>query len=240
MRAPRTALVAVAAMSAMATALSGCATSGDDTSPSSSSSTTDVGTAGRQLTEAETKAALPDVPQRAHHVNRDETGPSQRKTDPEQCLDVMFGGEEWQRLEATDPVSSGVYWQTGQGQDVVGTSVSVTSFPSPVGSRIFADAGKALGACETFEYRGKDADGSFSMRIVASTRPTRNFGQQAISTRFSTRVVVGGERTPYFYDFLRFRVGHNLVTVRETHYDKDRGTSNLEDRAEEVMAQLRE
>lgn len=239
MNAPRAARVAAAAVSAMATALSGCVLQGEDTSPSSSTSTTDVGTAGRELTEAETKAALPDVPQQAHHVNRDETDPSRRRTDPEQCLDIMFGGDASKRLDSTDHVGSSVYWQTGQGPSLVGVSVSVASYASPVSSRVFTEAGRALGACETFEYSGKNEDGPFTMQVEGSSRATRNFGQQTLSTRFSTQVMVEGTRTTYYIDYLHYRVGHNLVTVRETHYADDRGPADLEDLAQEVMTHLR-
>ena len=128
----------------------------DPSSSSPSSSSANIGPqherAGRELTQADAEAALPDLPQGAQERSTEVTA-SHRKTDPESCLEVLRIGPTYDELAESRVASAKTAWyvQTDGGRQI---NVGIDSFPDEIGPDLLDRAGAALGECSSFSMRG--------------------------------------------------------------------------------------
>ena len=217
--------------------------SGGSSPPSSSDSTTpDAGLerAGRRLSTAEAKAALPERPE---GFTDDEVPTAKhRRTDPEVCVDLLRLGWHARNTDQKRTAEAGVDWSIhGDHKDRYQSyTIDIHSHSEEVGPGLLGRAGAALGECEAFSFTGQQSGQSFDERMLAEGLPVRNIGEQTFAVRLTTFTRIDGKTERGYVDQLDFRVGHNLVSVRSASYREGRSTQDLEEMAQEVLEKLEE
>lgn len=249
-RVRRRVLVMAGLVTAAALPLTGCVTpfGTDDASTSrpappspgssSPSPTSDPDTeTGRVLTDAEAGAALPARP--TGTTPRVMTNTSEdRTTDPPECLDVLRIGSEEKALRTVRVGNAGRSWTT---KDPVTTfAFSVESYSRLVGPAQLDRAGAAMGACDAFSLTGRDADGSFDLRVLAEPRAVSSIGEQNFAARIISFNSVNGKSQRVYLDYVVVRSGHNLIEANATHQDESRDFSDLEAYVTQMLTELEE
>lgn len=242
---------AIALPTVTALALAGCigpfADDAPEEPPSSSTAssdatptptqTTDFGRAERELSDAEAKRALPKEPAGA----KPNEGPqgSDRRTDPEVCIDLLRLGWQGRNTKATRTgYAESDYFTGDDTKNYQGYTVSISSHSSPVSPHLLGRAGDALGQCDAFSFTGKSAGNSFDDRYLAEGLPVRNIGEQTFAVRLTGFANIKGKNHRVYLDHLDFRVGHNLVSVRSATYRESTSTAPLEQKAQEILDDL--
>lgn len=222
---------AVGLVAALVLPLAGCGVlpGGDPTTPAPDP--------GRQLTEQEARDALPEVPA-TDEARPEGAEPHDLEADPPECLDVLRAGEAADELTSTRVVRESRGWLSSSPPDSDMT-VTIASYSSPVDPAILDRAGAALSSCESFDYRGVDADGtSFDLDMYAEPRTVEPIGDQTFADRITMKQKIDGVRTTVYIDQLVMRIGHTLVTVSQIHFDVELSTRKLEKYAAEVLESL--
>lgn len=239
----------LAVTTAAAAVLVGCAVptgTGEESSSSTSSRsesatpTADLERAGRQLSTAETKAALP---QRPKGFTNDEVAQAKhRRTDPEVCVDLLRLGWQARNTKQMRTADAGANWFAhGDDKDRYQSyTIDIDSHSEEVSPGLLGRAGDALGECESFSFTGKQGGSAFDERILAESLPVRNIGEQTFAVRLTTFASIDGKSERGYVDQLDFRVGHNLVSVRSASYRENRSTKELEEMAQEILENLEE
>lgn len=212
----------------------------DPSSSSPSSSSANIGPqherAGRELSQADAEAALPERPQGAQERSTEVTA-SHRKTDPESCLEVLWIGPTYDEL-ITDRVASATtawYVQTDGGRQI---SVGIDSFPDEIGPDLLDRAGAALGECSAFSMTGLGDTGRFDDRLWADGRPAPPLGDQGFAVRITQLAQQDRKTVRLYNDYLVVRAGHNLITVTVSHWDESMTFQVLQDHATTVLDEL--
>lgn len=242
----RTTRAGAALMAVLGLSLTGCVTlfGSDDASPSqpaprspgSQSPTSDPGTGtGRVLTDAEAKAALPAGPKGTKPRKMTNTS-EDRTTDPPECLDVLRIGSEEKALRKVRVGNAGKSWTT---KDPVTTfAFTIESYSRLVGPAQLDRAGAAMGACDAFSLTGRDADGSFDLRVLAEPRAVSSIGEQNFAARIISFNSVNGKSQRVYLDYVVVRSGHNLIEANATHQDEDRDFTDLEAHVQQMLQSL--
>lgn len=248
-RSARTTRTAAAALVAvLGLSLTGCVTPfGSDeptsqpaspsTSPASEPTPDPTTGSGRVLTDAEAEAALPAGPKSA--TPRKMTNTSEdRTTDPPECLDVLRIGPEEQALRKVRVGNAGRSWMT---KDPATTFVlTIESYSRLVGPAQLDRAGAAMGACDAFSLTGRDAEGSFDLRVLAEPRTVSSIGEQNFAARIISFDRIDGKTQRVYLDYVVVRSGHNLIEANATHRDESRDFSDLESQVRKMLTELEE
>ncbi|MGO4131464.1 hypothetical protein AB4Y78_03310 [Janibacter sp. RAF52] len=240
----RTRTVTAGLAAALVIPLAGCipTLATDDPSTSHPSSGTAAPTppqherAGRELTQADAEAALPDLPQGAQERSTEVTA-SHRKTDPESCLEVLRIGPTYDELAESRVASAKTAWyvQTDGGRQI---NVGIDSFPDEIGPDLLDRAGAALGECSSFSMTGLGDTGHFDDRLWADGRPAPPLGDQGFAVRVTQLAQQDRKTVRLYSDYLVVRAGHNLVTVTVSHWDESMTFQVLQDHATAVLDEL--
>ena len=219
-------------------ALVGC-TGDDDGGAAGSVGRTDG--IGREITEAQAEAALPEKPN-GFTSGDYETGAEDRSTSPEECMDLLLLGSEAEDLRESRSAFAGATYakDTGPIDDQEIYTVRIDSHSDPVGPDILATAGSSLGTCSAFSFTGRDDNGNFDERIIAEGLPVKNVGDQTFAVRLTAFPHIDGDVRRQYVDQIHVRVGHTLVSIRSTHYEENADTEDIEDMAQEALDNLEE
>ncbi|MGO4131463.1 hypothetical protein AB4028_15340 [Janibacter sp. RAF20_2_2] len=225
-----------AALAAAATLLAGCVPpfAGDET-PSGAPAKDP----GRQLTQAEVDAALPDLPASAEPVEEEAEDPDdiEPTTSPAECLAVRLDGPTFDALREDKVVSAERSWSSDEPAGAV-TTAHVASYSRLVGPEPLDAAGAATGGCSAFTYSGRDASGDFTLHMGAAPRTVDPVGEQTFAVRITVEEVIGGADRRVHIDHLAVRSGHNLILLTRTHWDDDATHADLEQYAREALDNL--
>lgn len=222
---------------AVAIALAGCTDDEPATSSTEGDGTTDG--VGRELTDDEAEAALPDAPE-GLDGSAYEIGAEDRKTDPEECLDLLRLGPEAERLRDARSGFAGITYSNPSGplEEQQSYTISIASHPDPIGPDVLSQAGEALGQCSAFSFTGTDASGNFDERILAEGIPVKNLGDQTFAVRLTSFPEIDGDVHRQYVDQIDVRVGHTLVSVRSTGYRENDDTQDIEEMAQQILDDL--
>lgn len=230
----------IAAAAIGVVALAGC-TGDDDGEGGGAGSVGRTDGIGREINDAEAKAALPEKP--AGYTSGDyETGAENRKTSPEECMNLLLLGTESVDLREVRSGFAAVTYSkdTGPLEDQEVYTIAVDSHSDPVGPDVLATAGSSLGSCSAFSFTGRDDSGNFDERIIAEGLPVKNIGDQTFSVRLTAFPQIDGDVHRQYVDQIHVRVGHTLVSVRSTHYEENADTEDIEAMAQESLDNLEE
>lgn len=196
---------------------------------------------GREITEAQAEAALPEKPN-GFTSGDYEAGAEDRNTSPEECMDLLLLGSEAEDLRESRSAFAGTTYakDTGPIDDQEVYTIRIDSHSDPVGPDILATAGSSLGSCSAFSFTGRDDNGNFDERIIAEGLPVKNIGDQTFSVRLTAFPHIDGDVHRQYVDQIHVRVGHTLVSIRSTHYEENADTEDIEDMAQEVLDNLEE
>lgn len=208
-------------------------------SPTASTPTPDpaLERAGRQLTAAEAKSALPPLQKGSRQQSSDVTAYN-RKSDPEDCVDVLRLGYQGRHLKEARVVDAAHNWTRGTGDATVGYSTSVESHSRAVGSTMLDRAGSALSGCGTFALYGQDKDGPIDLRLEAQPRSVAPLGEQTFAVRIITTEQINGKPRKFYLDQLVVRIGNNLVEVTQATFDESVDMTRLEELAGDIITEL--
>lgn len=219
--------------------LAGCTGDGDDSGGAGSVGRTDG--IGREISDGEAKAALPEKPN-GYTGGDYEVTAEDRETSPESCLDLLRLGSLAEDLREDRSGFGGATYakDTGPIDDQEIYTITVASHSDPVGPDILAAAGNALGDCSAFSFTGRDEGGNFDERIIAEGLPVKNIGDQTFAVRLTAFPRIDNDVHRQYVDQIDVRVGHTLVSVRSTHYEENADTEDIEGMAQEILDNLEE
>lgn len=195
----------------------------------------DTDAAGRQLSKAEAKAALPRVSSLPAGWSVDPentlTGPDEDdsaddKITPERCAVIFEGLEE---LDAAKPTAeAGVTFTSSMLGPFLG--VEISSYDEEVPDDRFGQLLSALGSCPKFTV--DDGESATPFTVAALSFP--NYGDESAAMRMSA----ASEGMQFAIDLVAIRVGHNIVSVSQMAVGGPAPIKPLQRAAEETMTNL--
>lgn len=231
MSASRAASPIAAVLTALALPLAGCVTPFGSDDPASTAKDP-----GRQLTLEEVEDALPQVPVGAE-VARLDPQPTDLRTDPTECLEVLRSGESATELRSAEVATARRGWAASApaGSEV---TVSVTSYSRPVGGAVLDQAGSAMSSCSDFDYTGQSDGHPFELHLRSQPRTVDPIGEQTFAARITAVEMIGGQERKVFIDQLVVRSGHNLLRLSHSHWDESATHAVLETNARTMLTSL--
>lgn len=202
-------------------------TSASDSSAQSQPSGDD---AGRQLTQAETKQALPSVADMptGWSVDPDNTlgddGDDDSVIRPARCDDLFNGLDD---LSEDPAATSDVTFTAGALGPFLG--VEVSSMPNEVPDDALGAVLDVLDSCSTFKLD----DGNEVSTLTASPLSFPNLGQESVAVRFDVK----SPSADFSFDLIGIRIGHNMVTVTQASFAASAGNIEPVQEAAEITVE---
>lgn len=165
-----------------------------------------------------------------------------RTTDPKVCADIMQIGHQGDQTSKTRTARAQTVYSTTEDtvEDYESYEFTIDSHREPVSPALLGKAGEALSECASYSLRGEDDNGTFDERVLTESVAVRNIGEQTIGVRLTAFTEVDGTSHRIYLDHLTVRVGHNLIDISHTTYDKDTDMEKVQEYAEGMLEEMKE